>query len=161
MSLETEGCFIYTTQGFTKSDYEYAATVQKINVRVQRTFTFINLFLFFAKQWSLLYCHLKFYLSESLQIMKPRKKKVINQKQNHQLHNPNMQTKQELQDHSIPLWPGSCNSGRDRNTMHYGIWSVLWRPYFSCTNLCDIGLLSLPQEALMVSPLFFFPLFFF
>ena len=50
MSLETEGCFIYTTQGFTKSDYEYAATVQKINVRVQRTFTFINLFLFFAKQ---------------------------------------------------------------------------------------------------------------
>ena len=161
VSLEAESCFIYTTQGFTKSDYEYAATVQKTNVRVKRTFTFI--YLFFAKQWSLLYCHLfKFYLSESLQIMKCRKKKIISQKQNHQLHNPSMQTKQELQDHSIPLWPGSCNSRGDRNTMHYGIWGVLWRPSFSCANLCDIGLLSLPWEALVVSPLFFFlSLFFF
>ena len=93
---------------------------------------------------------------KSLQMMKCRKTKIISQKQNHQLHNPNMQTHQELQDHSIPLWPGSCNSGGDRNTMHYGIWSVLWRPSFSCTNLCDIGLLSLPRGALVVSPLFFF-----
>ena len=45
ISLEAESCFIYTTQGFTKSDYEYAATVQKTNVRVQRTFTFIYLFI--------------------------------------------------------------------------------------------------------------------
>ena len=43
ISLEAESCFIYTTQGFTKSDYEYAATVQKTNGRVQRTFTFIYL----------------------------------------------------------------------------------------------------------------------
>ena len=33
ISLETESCFIYTTQGFTKSDYECAATVQKTNVK--------------------------------------------------------------------------------------------------------------------------------
>ena len=49
---------------------------------------------FILCKWSLLYCCLfKFYLSENLQIMKLRKKKIINQKQNHQLHNPNMQTK--------------------------------------------------------------------
>ena len=59
-----------------------------------------------SKQRSLLYCHLfKCYLSECLQIMKPRKKK--NQPEAEpSTSDPNMQTKQGLQDSSISLQPG-------------------------------------------------------
>lgn len=63
-----------------------------------------------AKQWSLLYCCLfKFYVRKPPDY-ETQKEKIINQKQNHQLHNPNMQTKnRSYKNHRISLWPGSCN----------------------------------------------------
>ena len=64
ISLETESCFIYTTQGFTKSDYECAATVQKTNVKGP-----LHLFIYLF-----IYCKtMIFTLLSSLQVLSVRK----------------------------------------------------------------------------------------
>lgn len=69
--------------------------VQQLYKRQMSKDLYIYLFIYLFLQNNDLYFIVisSSFMLESLQIMKPRKKKIINQKQNHQLHNPNMQTK--------------------------------------------------------------------